>query len=131
MVSLKAGFSIMQEHPGGVGSGDVVEHTKAWYAQHVPQMTIKGLYPSSEWLMYGAAAGWLGFIFFSVVMLLPFFEKMRYRFFWFTVSALMALSLLFDIGLEVQFGVFIYSFIMLCWWKWLRDGTADGARHAD
>jgi len=30
------------------------------------------------------------------------------------------LSLLFDIGLEVQFGVFIYSFVVLWCWKWLE-----------
>ena len=27
----------------------------------------------------------------------------------------------FDIGLEVQFGIFIYSFIVLWWWKWLKQ----------
>ena len=31
-----------------------------------------------------------------------------------------AFSFLFDIGLEVQFGVFIYAVIILWWWKWLK-----------
>jgi hypothetical protein len=30
-----------------------------------------------------------------------------------------AFSFLFDIGLEAQFGVFVYAFIVLWWWKWL------------
>jgi len=34
----------------------------------------------------------------------------------------MAFSLLFDIGLEAQFGVFIYAFMLLWWWKWLSTG---------
>ena len=120
LVSLKAGWQIMNDNPAGVGTGDVVNATKDWYALHVPEMVATGLYPSSEWLMYGAMAGWAGFILFSIIICLPFFEKTRYRFFWIALNAVTAFSLAFDIGLEVQFGVFIYAFLVLWWWKWLQ-----------
>ena len=119
LMSLHAGWDIMEQHPFGVGSGDVVNETGKWYALHVPQMVSTGLYPSSEWLMYGAALGWPGFIIFTLIMLLPFFEKRNFRFFWYVLNAVAGFSLLFDIGLEVQFGVFIYVFTVLWWWKWL------------
>jgi hypothetical protein len=33
-------------------------------------------------------------------------------------------SLLFDIGLEVQFGVFVYSFIVLWLYQWLSRNVS-------
>ncbi len=122
MLSLKAGWNILKENPFGVGGGDVKNKTYEWYADHVPQMLeTDKIYPSSEWLMYGTSAGWPGVIFFTAIMLLPFFEKIGVeKFFWLSLNSIAAFSLLFDIGLEVQFGVFIYAFIILWWWKWLR-----------
>jgi len=128
MLSLRAGWDILKEHPLGVGSGDVVDQTHAWYAKNLPRM-LEGdkLYPSSEWLLYGDAAGWPGAIIFTAVMLLPFLEKrLRLRIFWISLNIIAAFSLLFDIGLETQFGVFIYAFILLWWWKWLHT-----ERHAE
>jgi hypothetical protein len=122
LVSLKAGWNILQAHPLGVGSGDVVNETMKWYEANEPAMLPTGLYPSSEWLMYGGTAGWPGFLLFSLVMLIPFFEKKNERVFWIALNAVMAFSLMFDIGLEVQFGVFIYAFVVLWWWKWLDRG---------
>lgn len=121
-LSLKAGWQILKEHPFGVGAGDVVNETNKWYDAHVPDMlTTDRFFPSSEWLMYGGAAGWPAFFLFTVVMLLPFFQKkIRERFFWLSLNSIAAFSLVFDIGLEVQFGVFIYAFLVLWWWKWLQ-----------
>lgn len=126
MLSLRAGWDLVVHHPLGVGSGDVVDETRAWYAVHVPGMLdTDKLYPSSEWLLYGATAGWAGILIFTVAMALPFFEKIgRPRFFWISLNIIAALSLLFDIGLETQFGVFIYAFTILWWWKWLQEDNA-------
>ncbi|MGN6164978.1 MAG: hypothetical protein ACTHOF_10610 [Flavisolibacter sp.] len=119
ILSLKAGCNILQKHPFGVGVGDVFTETKKWYEIHVPQMIeTDKIYPASEWLIYGDAAGWTGFFLFTLVMLLPVFErKKKNAFYWLSVNAVAAFSFLFDIGLEVQFGVFIYLFVILCWWK--------------
>ncbi len=124
-LSLRAGWNILMEHPFGVGSGDVMDTTYQWYHQHQSQMLeTDKLYPSSEWLLYGDAAGWPGIIFFSCIMLLFLFEKtIKHRFFWTFLNIISGLSFLFDIGLEAQFGVFIYGFIILCWWKWEARGN--------
>jgi hypothetical protein len=121
ILSLKAGWSVLQQHPFGVG-GDVVHKTYEWYDQNVPQMAEKEkLFPSSEPLMYAGFAGWIGLALYSVVILLPFLQRVQKRnyFFWFSLNLVMAFSLLFDIGLEAQFGVFTYAFIILWYWKWL------------
>jgi hypothetical protein len=79
------------------------------------------LYPASEPLMYAGFAGWIGVIAVCVIMFLPFFQPVKRNYFcWFVVNLIMGFSFLFDIGIEVQFGVFIYAFIVLWWWKWLN-----------
>jgi len=119
-LSLKAGWSILKENAGGVGRGDVYAETNKWYTENIPNIQEHDrLYPASEWLLYGASAGWLGFLLFTAVMLLPFiFLPVTNQFFWVALNATAAFSFLFDIGLEVQYGVFLYSFIVLWWWKW-------------
>ena len=77
--------------------------------------------PSSEWMMYGSGVGWPGFILFSFIMLVPFFIKQLIKnMTWWMLNIFMASSYLFDIGLEVQYGVFIHAFILLWWYKWLQ-----------
>lgn len=121
ILSLKAGWNVLQEHPFGVG-GDAVKKTYDWYNKNVPQMAeTDKLYPASEPLMYAGFAGWIGLLLFFVIMFLPFFQREKNYFFWFVLNLIMAFSFLFDIGLEVQFGVFIYAFIVLWWWKWLNS----------
>jgi hypothetical protein len=121
VLSLKAGWNVLQEHPFGVG-GDVVNETYKWYDKHIPQMQeTEKLFPSSEPLMYAGFAGWAGLVLFFAVTLLPFFQKVKTNYFsWFVLNFVMAFSFLFDIGLEAQFGVFIYAFIVLWWWKWFN-----------
>jgi hypothetical protein len=121
ILSLKAGWNVLREHPFGVG-GDVVNKTFQWYDINVPQMREnEKLFPASELLMYTGFAGWIGLILFITIMLTPFFEKTRKNyFFWLSLNVVMASSFLFDIGLEAQFGVFIYAFIVLWWWKWFN-----------
>jgi O-antigen ligase len=70
--------------------------------------------------MYGAGCGWPGILLFSFVMVIPFWIKTGNRLLWWLLNATAAFSFLFDIGLEVQFGVFIYSFIVLWFYKWLK-----------
>ncbi|HEV7783021.1 MAG TPA: O-antigen ligase family protein [Chitinophagaceae bacterium] len=122
IISLKAGWNVMQQHPvKGVGFGDVLPVTKTWYGEHYPEMIESDkIYPSGEWMIYGAAAGWPGFLLFSCCMLVPFFIQTNNKLPWWLLNATAALSFLFDIGLEVQFGVFIYSFVILWCYQWLN-----------
>lgn len=125
VVSLRAGWNIMNETPmNGVGFGDVITETKKWYENNYPQMAeTDKIYPSSEWLMYGVACGWPGILIFTFIMSIPFFIPTKKRFLWCLLNATAAFSFLFDIGLEVQFGIFIYSFVILWCWKWLNTET--------
>ncbi len=122
VISLKAGWNVMNQQPvNGVGLGDVMTKTKKWYGENYTEMIEQDkIYPSSEWLMYGAACGWPGFLVFSFAMCIPFLIKTNNKLLWWLLNGTTAFSFLFDIGLEVQFGVFIYSFVILWWYKWLN-----------
>ncbi len=121
IISLKAGMNVMQQEPvTGVGFGDIIGETRKYYNKNYPQMTeADKIYPSSEYIIYGAGCGWLGSIVFIFVMIIPFFSKTKNKLVWCLLNAMAAFSLLFDPGLEIQFGVFIYAFIVLWCRKWL------------
>lgn len=120
VISIKAGWQVMNEHPlNGVGFGDVLNETIQQYDKDYPSMLATDkILPGSEWMMYGSAVGWPGFIVFTVVMLTPFFIKTPHRLLWWLLNATAAFSFLFDIGLEVQFGVFVWAFIVLLCWRY-------------
>ncbi|MET0464613.1 MAG: O-antigen ligase family protein [Chitinophagaceae bacterium] len=121
VASLKAGWALLSEHPlTGVGAGDVWQETDRWYEGHVKEIQDSDkLYPSNEWLAHGCMSGWPGVIIFSAVVLLPFFIRtIKERFFW-TSFHLSAISLfMVETSLEMQYGIFIYTFFGLWWWKW-------------
>jgi hypothetical protein len=122
IISFKAGVDLIKDKPvGGVGFGDIGRDVRNWYSLNYPQMKEKErIIPSSEWLIYGTGAGIAGLIVFTLAMLIPFFARVRLRDHWVLFCIVTALPFLFDIGLEVQFGVFIYSFMVLLSWKWFR-----------
>jgi O-antigen ligase len=122
--SIRAGLDLFSSHQTiGVGFGDIADSANAWYARHVPQMPATSrLLPHSEWLVYGTGAGWPGLIVFTFVMLVPFFMRShRAVLSWWLVNSCALLVFLFDVGLEVQFGVFCYAFPVLWTWKWIRE----------
>lgn len=123
VISLKAGWQLMNNHPAiGVGFGDVLTETKKWYEAYYPQMLpADKILPSSEWLMYGVGCGMAGLLIFTFVMGVPFFIRVKNKWSWWLLNVIAAFGFLFDIGLEVQFGVFIYAFIVLTSWKWFRS----------
>lgn len=119
-ISVRAGWDIMKENlVTGTGFGDLSSATAAWYASHYPQMEKTDMIlPSSEWMIYGAGCGVPGLLLFSVLMCIPFFTRAREKLPWIILQTIAAFSLVADIGLEVQAGVFVYAFIVLCGWKW-------------
>lgn len=121
VASLKAGWALLREHPvAGVGAGDIWRETGVWYDEHVKGIKeTDKLFPSNEWLVHGCMAGWPGIILFSCIIFLPFFIKnISYRFFWVMFHLLAILTFLVETSLETQYGIFIYIFFSLCWWKW-------------
>ncbi|RYY38224.1 MAG: hypothetical protein EOO08_15500 [Chitinophagaceae bacterium] len=128
-LSIRTGWTLLKQHPFGVGFGDIWPVTDGWYRQNIPAMLeTDKYYPSSEWLIYGLGLGWLGVLVFTACMIAPFFTKAgRWRFHWLLLNIGAAFSFLFDIGLEVQYGVYLYVFLVLWWWKWL---TPEARNHA-
>lgn len=122
VVSIKAGWELMNQYPlFGVGFGDIAGETRKWYGSEYPRMDkADKIYPSNEWLIYGTGCGWPGFLIFCLAVFIPFFSQVKNNLIWVMLNTGIATSFLFDIGLEVQFGVFIYSFSVLWWWKWFR-----------
>jgi len=123
VASIRAGWELLKQQPlNGVGFGDINDEAEKFYERDYSQMSANDkILPSSEWLMYAAGVGWPGIIFFSFVMGMPFFvTSLRKNIFWILLNIFIALSYLFDIGLEVQYGVFIHAFVLLWWYKWLR-----------
>ncbi|GAA4340203.1 hypothetical protein [Flaviaesturariibacter amylovorans] len=126
-LSIRAGIDLLRQHPGGIGFGDIQPASNAWFDAHVPGMIRSDRFlPSSEWLMYGLGAGWIGVLLFTASMALPLLDRsIRRSFLWFVLNCGAAFSFLFDIGLEVQYGVYGYVFLILWWWKWLTPETGQ------
>ncbi len=120
LISIQAGWQVMNNAPLiGVGFGDIHAKTVDWYDKHYPEMIPEDkIYPSSEWMMYGSGTGWFGLFVFMIVMGIPFFViPFNHSWVWLMLNFSAALSFLFDIGLEVQYGVFLYSFFVLWFYK--------------
>jgi hypothetical protein len=104
-----------------VGFGDIGAETRNWYDANYPGIWEKQkIYPSSEWLMYGAGCGIPGICVFTLVVLIPFFQRGKWIT-WFLLNISAAVAFTTDIALEVQFGVFAWSFTVLWWWKWMIE----------
>ena len=125
VISIKTGLSIMLEHPmKGTGFGDITENmNRAYVSQHPSMQERDKIKPSSEWVVYGVGTGIPGILLFTFCILTPFFARIKKKWEWWLLSIIVAASFLFDIGLEVQFGVFIYCFAVLSAWKSLNIET--------
>jgi O-antigen ligase len=123
ILSLKAGWYILKNNPFGVGAGDIQQITFEWYDKNVPDMLHQDkLYPSSEWLMYGAAAGWPGVVIFSaIIIFLLFYSKSRYRFYWMNLQLFFIVGFAIDTSLGIQYGIFLFCFLSLLWWKFSEE----------
>jgi O-antigen ligase len=133
VISLKAGWNVMKDNAAkGTGFGDIFSKTGEWYQANYPRMQQQErILPSSEWLIYGVGTGIPGLLIFTFVLLIPFFIRVKNKMLWWLLNGLIALSFLFDIGLEVQFGVFIYPFVVLVSWKYCLRSSSAGAQSAE
>ena len=120
--SLKAGWHILRENPFGVGAGDIAGEADQWYKTNLPSIREQDkVFPSSEWLVHGDMAGWPAILLFTIVIFFPLgIKQLRHRFFWIMVVAISIGCCILETTLEIQFGIFIYCFTILWWWKWLK-----------
>ncbi len=121
VISIQAGIELFRSHPIlGVGFGDIESSVEKWYVENYPTIRREDMIlPSSEFVLYAAGAGFPGLLIIVTVVLTPFFTKLREQRAWLLLNIAVILLFLFDIGIEVQFGVFIYCFVVLTFWKWI------------
>lgn len=120
LASLRAGWHLLQQYPlSGAGFGDIYAETVSFYKKEYPAMPPENyIYPSGQYMMYGAGTGWPGLAIYMVMILLPFFMAgFRQHPEWWMLQTISVISLLPDNPLELQFGVFLYAFVLL----WCRD----------
>jgi len=113
ILSFQAGAAIVKSNfLYGVGSGDVLQQTIEWYQINAPFLKpYEQLLPCNQILMLvcsgGVLLGLMGLIFF----LTPFWIKdLKKNFLWLAFHTIALFGFMYEIGLEVQNGVFIYTF---------------------
>ena len=129
VLSFKAGASIVRQHPMlGTGAGDVLHDAEEWYAVHANFLKpYERLLPSNQILYYASAAGILCGLISFCIFLYPFFMKdFRHYFSWISFHAVALMGFLYEIGLEVQYGVFIFGFLGVWLYCRIRLGLHPG-----
>jgi hypothetical protein len=74
VISIKAGWNLLRSNPVlGTGYGDILKESRDWYSANYPSMREEDrIYPSSQFLLFGAGSGFIGLVVFCLVMALPF-----------------------------------------------------------
>jgi hypothetical protein len=126
ILSYKAGQSIMEQHLfSGVGSGDVLKETWSWYDANAAFLKdYERLLPSNEVMMYGCAGGLAAAFACFLVLIIPFFmDRIRGKMLWFSFHLVAFAGFMYEIGLEVQHGVFLFSFFSCFFYALLSPGV--------
>lgn len=120
VISFKAGMETSAIQPlTGHGFGDINEAIQNWYETKHPEILPNDrIMPSSEFLVYAVGAGIPGLVILLIALLIPFFVRVRDQFSWRVLNIVIAFPFLYDVGLEVQYGIFIYISSVLFLWKW-------------
>jgi O-antigen ligase len=127
IISYQAGKDILGQHLlSGVGSGDVLSETWKWYDINAADLKdYERLLPSNEVLMYGCAAGLPAAVVCLLVFMIPFFIKgLRGNMLWLSFHLISFTGFMYEIGLEVQHGVFLYCFFS-CWFYSLLSPASE------
>jgi hypothetical protein len=113
--SLQVAGALIRSHPiYGVGFGDIRSAMDSAYHRINPNLSeSERIYPANEWAVYGVGLGWMGLIAFSIALFALFFIRTEDPFRWRSWVLATILTLVTDIGLEVQYGVFLVPFLLL------------------
>ncbi len=114
ILSMKAGYSILKEHPlYGVGFGDLREEVNQWHSvNHSSSLPDERFLPANEWLVYGAGSGWAGFALFTIGLGMLLFVSFQKNPLMFAVAVISIIPFLVDDTLEGQYGGVILAFIV-------------------
>jgi O-antigen ligase len=113
--SLQVAGDIIRAHPvAGVGFGDIRSAMSKGYDEVSPGLSEQDrIYPANEWAVYGVGMGCIGLIAFSACMIALFFFSSSHPFYGRSWALATILTMVTDIGLEVQYGVFLIPFFIL------------------
>lgn len=111
VLSVRAGVDMVQEYPWlGVGFGDVKQYAWRWYSANASFLQdYEKLLPSNEVLIFASGAGVFAGACCLVWLLLPFFMKQK-DFLWLAFHSVAFTVCMYEIMLEVQYGVFLFAF---------------------
>ncbi len=117
VLSFDAGRQLVTAHPWlGTGFGDLRRSMNDWYGHHAPYMKeYEQLLPSNEILLHAAASGIPLTILFLIIILAPLrMPGHRRSTAWMSFHIIALTGFIYEIGLETQYGIFIYAFLG-CW----------------
>jgi O-antigen ligase len=115
IISYKIGWKIARQNPFfGVGIDQLQESVKKEYKENYPQVD-REIMPHNQFLYYFAATGLVGLLWFTSVLLSPFFIQKNYRHELFLAFNIIVFSSLFvEATFETQIGTAFYlSFLLL------------------
>jgi hypothetical protein len=111
ILSWRAAAEIIRDLPlAGAGAGDARQAVQQWYSVHAPFLKLyEQLLPANQMLIYGVYAGIAGLLAALFVLLMPLWMKPhRNNILWLSFHLLAVLGFMYEIALEMQFGVAIY-----------------------
>ncbi len=117
-LSIRSGWHVFKQNwLTGVGYGDIRSETANWYASEAPAVPPSEQFlPLNQWITSGSGAGVGAVILFTIVILLPFYQKewrqnKQALFF----LLFMNIIFLYETTIDDQFGVYLFSFFTLLW----------------
>lgn len=117
VLSFDAAWDLIRQSPWlGTGFGDLRGAMTDWYVRHAPFMQpYEYLLPSNEAVLHAAAAGIPLALLFAAASLVPLLLRAHRRSYGCMAFHVVAfLGLQYEVGLETQYGIFIYA-VMGCW----------------
>lgn len=110
----RSSWELLEQHPFGVGTGDVTESLMALYARDgIGYALERKLNPHNQWLQAGVSFGWLGLVVFSLAMAQWFRWGWTHKDrLWWLCACILLMHAAVESILEVQRGV---VFVMWMW----------------
>ncbi len=122
VLSIKAGLATVSTQPWlGIGYGHIDAAMAQYYKAHTALQPYEYIWPSSQWLVAATTIGVVGGSILLLCVVYPFFIlRLRKQaiFYFFYIPTL--ITLLFEIPLEGQYGVFIFAFFTN-WFVYLHN----------
>lgn len=132
LISYEVALSEIDKMPAyGTGAGDILASMDAGYQKLYPNVPPDERYvPINQYLTEVLGFGWWLSGIFIVMILLPFFARLREDKIYLTLTTLcFLLGMMTEAMLHIQMGVFVYLFLTLFWYV-LHQREAQTSNHS-